>query len=289
MKNNKLLTCRTNRSGGCPAALALMLTVLAAGCGTAEYEQRLDVRVADIERRAPFEASLTPAIPILSAPIYIRPPRPTRENGLQRWERITDPKDVRWVGVWPGNVVVGFPVMFFRGVVFDAVGGQYPYYFTAYARPQAEADLLRSVAGPGMAFNALGAKVATPPGSADQMDTTGAIYIGLQKTFRKFHGPWASVEFDTPSGEKSTWQRVEVVPGDGDQVFSYTDSNAQQSLRKLPGVIEILAQVRSGYLVVLAWRVPDVAKDMIRLPEMINLVCGAVTFEAPGGDAGEKK
>ena len=223
--------------------MAPLLTALAAaGCGTDEYEQRLKLRVQDIQFRAPFEAALEPPQPIGDSPVLVRVPK--QPFGRAKPIIINDIKEMLRQGAWPPTVLLGLPMLVYKGTVADSANGQYPYYFGAVVLPRAAAEPLRNAAGPGREIDPQVAKVPTPRGWSDRMDASGAIYVSVRHTFRKFKGNWTEEEFDTPTGQKLAWQRLTVLPADGEQPFNYLDSNGQPSVRKMPGVLEILR--RSG-------------------------------------------
>jgi len=216
-----------------------LLGVLA-GCGSGEYEKRLEAHVDQLKKGSSFRG-MKPPVSLPGVPVSVRLP-----------EQFVDPPLVEGSGVAdrrrlvPGTKLLDLR-MSVEGFVTDSDGGKISYY--GY-------------------FGA--ADLSHPAAKSYERQIRSAI-IGVCPDATP---NWTKVEGQTPAGAAIEWQRV---AGTSQQEFYYVDASGNESYRQMPGRFEVWTRREEGFLLIMAWRVPTSIIANTGLEQWLPRVAGTMT------------
>ncbi len=227
-----------------PTAVALLLLGTCWGCGTAEYEARMEASVRSAGEVNIFN-ELDPAIQIGKTPVKIRLPKDWGATLLaadvDSKRRLLQPEEAMLFGLqqtYEGFVGVG--------EVIDGKQGKLPFY--CY-----------------LAVNNTTSRRARDPATA------------LKSQLRN-HGDtskFQSVAITTPSGHSLEWRKATAK---GPQEFYYVDAQGKERYLKQPGLIEFYSYTQGDYQMMICWRLPEGLRKHAKIEARSKLMAGSVTF-----------
>jgi hypothetical protein len=251
---------RWKRQAGLLAAAAL---VVVAGCGTQEYERRLQATVREMELRWPFDENLQPLTKFDPTPICLRIPKVFSRTAINHPDPPEGDAAIVANRTKIPSVDLGGAMLTYEAFIVDQKKGSVPYYMYVAVSDLAKGYGLRSI------FN------RDPKAVDGAMDNTGSIYKGVKESLAKTAENWEFVRCATPEGTQIAWQKLHAA---GEQSFCYRDSGGKQSLIKLPGLLDIYARVEGDYLVMVAWRIPEMLQGQANFSDLEQLVAGSQTI-----------
>jgi hypothetical protein len=227
------------------SAAVLLLLCASAGCGTGEYEKRLNARVGQIGQESAF-GQMHPPTQLSETPIKVRLPNSFGQplgEGAGVDQRRVQPQVVN-----PVDVKYELKATY-EGFVEDSEGGKTAYYCYLATLDTAEAKV---------------------------KDPERALRRQLQETLGEGTGQWAPTQCETPTGRASQWQKITAS---GDQEFYYVDKDGQESFRKEPATVWFFSRREGEYWIAIGWRVPTRCEAEAGLGEWAPRVAGSVSTE----------
>jgi hypothetical protein len=240
------MTWRKTRSVVAWIVLAVVASALP-GCGTGEYNSRLERKVKDLKSRSPFATLAEAPVDIAGSPFALRPPK-----DMQAVPAGADPKQLK-IPFAPDLT----SKLTYEGSLADANGNQRLYYCYVFILPIP----------------------ATP------QDPTVAMVETLRQKLepgKELAGvPTTPVDCAAPDGASTSWFKVRFT---GSQEFLVKDKTGKLlPAVKEDGVIEVWSHRdnKAGGIVALAWRVPKAIEgpDRVNLDELAPRVAGGVTVK----------
>ena len=234
----------------CCLCRVLFLLVLS-GCGTGDYEQRLDQRHADkikIEKKfsqlyAPQDVPGTQVSVRLPKTIFTEPP--LVEGALVGGK----PVDIRRVKPDKLVTIPGLKLTYEGFVENDGV--KLPCYCYVGATAASTGEI-------GDSNGKIQAELAAQP----PHDTLTN---------------WERFQPETPDGHESQWVRLRFM--NKKQEFFTVDKAGQGQFKTMPGVLEVYLHAEPGYAVVIAWRMPTSIEGKVKLAKWASLVAGCVSVK----------
>jgi hypothetical protein len=211
------------------AILAAVLVAVSAtaGCGQAEYEQRLERSVAAMQ-----QGNYTPGMMQQTAAQQAA----GQAEALYAAGQIPGvPLTIRVPSVF-GNTsnsqppfanVPGLRVTY-EATTQDSAGGQQPSYFYVAALPLAEAQ---------------------------QQQAVQTLQANIKRALPDCTD-WASAGLSKP------WQKIQAS---GQQEFAYVNPSGQSAPAQMPGTIEFYSLEEGGHLVLVGWRAPSTLIDALAI------------------------
>ena len=245
------MTISTIRSGHC--FCLILLTAVAAGCGTAEYERR----VKEYTNAQPVDSVFTDLYdkpsPIPGSTVQLRLPK-NLDQAKAFNESSPDPSgtgkiDARRVQP-PFMKLSGLKATYEMLVPGDA-GGPLCYYLYLAALAAGEPP-----AGGAALTDSL------------QQQLTAAFPAANPKL------QWTDVACQTPSAAKIAWKRIQVS---GDQEFSTGNSG---QFKNVPGTLILYLHEAQGIRVLIGWRVPNSLEQQAKADGLAKVMGGTVEVSA---------
>jgi hypothetical protein len=215
--------------------------VVGQGCGSSEYERRLQARVSTLGQESAF-AKVGNAV---------QPPG----IGLS----IAMPAEFQLL---PAGA--------------DAKRAKIPFAELAELKATYEATQMDSAGGKQHYYCYLAA--ADPANFGGGIDPSQTLLNRIRNAFptANIANP-APTPVPTPSGKNETWQKFRYV---GKQPFYYVDKTNQEQYPEMEGALEVWSRRvdEAKCLFMIIWRVPTVGgKDFVNLDQKAPLVAGSVT------------
>jgi hypothetical protein len=238
-----------------PLFLFLLCHVLVfsvvSGCGTGEYERRLETRRSDKAKTEAKLRALYAPLEVRGTPVSVRMPKtvflepPLVEGALVGGK----PVDVRRVK--PGKLVTipGLKLTY-EGFV-DTEGVKLPYYCYVGVIDAQGGQVLEEAAN----------KMRMELAAQRPQDTS------LN---------WQDLRVETPDGSESDWKKLRV---ENSQEFFTLDKAGQGQFKSVPGVLEIYLHVEAKSGVVIAWRMPAGIESKVNLKKWATLVAECVSVK----------
>ena len=224
-----------------PSAACCLLLLLC-GCGTSEYERRLESRPTTSKFDELYGPQELPGVPVsVRVPVLFKA-SPLVEGALVDGKPI-DPRRVK-----PSLVALPGLKLTYEAFIEDSEGGKLPYYCYVGA------------------LNISNNRGPKPENSIHNELAGRPAYESLTE--------WADYQGETPEGRGNDWKKVRCA---SEQDFMYTDKNGKQDFRQMPGVIDIFLHEEAGMLVVIAWRMPKSIEPHVAKWE--PLVAGCVSVK----------
>jgi hypothetical protein len=233
-------------------AILALLMIMFSGCGTSDYEQRLQARITELKSESKFNI-LSPPIDVPGTSVSIRIPQKNEANiyGFEN-QPLTEGAiiegnlvDARRVG--PEVVSLPELKLTFEGFVVDASGGKQPFYlYVAVTSDPRRANYPRSM------------RVDL----RNKYDDTTEL---------------SDLQAQTPDGRSTDWKTCRAT---GNQDFFYITPDGKGQYLQMPGLIELLFHEDNDLLVILAWRLPTGIEQTINLQKWIRLVAGCVKVKS---------
>ncbi|MGD0516760.1 MAG: hypothetical protein ABSA26_04425 [Thermoguttaceae bacterium] len=257
-----------NRTVTNSAAGAALLLLFFAGCGTSDYEQRLDKRIKELKTGSKFNLLSSP-IDVPGTQVSICVPQKNDSN-KQAYENLltggfeipplqegaaVDGKPIDSRRVKPNVIDINDLKLTFEGFIPDANKGKQPYYlYVAVSTGPNRVNYSRNLQAE------LGSKI----NDATQL---------------------ADYKAQTPEGRSLDWQECQAT---GNQQFYYFKSNGEGQPVQLSGIIEMFFHEENDTLVTLIWRWPVGLEKIIDFKSWMDMTAGCVKVKsqtpAPGGE-----
>lgn len=242
-----------------------LLACLTAGCGTAEYERRVDAHIAELRSGSAFNVLSAPAT-LPGSNVQIRVPvaftKALRENASIDGKPI-DPRRAKVpLLTMPSDFVA------YEATVADAAKGKLPYYLYAKAMPAKDFAVLMTDIYQRSRGN-------DEPRPLDRVDASGRLARDLRSASEaSASAVWTDVTFPTPDGGKVAWQMMRI---DAPMEFYYVGATGDESFVSMPGRLVCYARVFGDQLVLLVWRWPTSMEAHADEARLGPLVAGSVT------------
>jgi hypothetical protein len=220
------------------------------GCGTGEYERRLEDRHAEKTRIETKLSGLYLPLVVPGTTISVRLPKslfpdpPLVEGAMVGGK----PVDVRRVKPQKLVTIPGLKLTY-EGFI-ESEGGKLPCYCYVGV-----IDVpMQAVEDPSVKMRAELSAQQPPPALTN----------------------WQDVSLETPSGQPTVWRKLRA---ENSQEFYTLDKAGQGEFKNLPGVLEIYFRVEPKNIIVIAWRVPLSIdnKDKVDLKKWAALVAECVS------------
>ncbi|MBN2477427.1 MAG: hypothetical protein JXB62_22670 [Pirellulales bacterium] len=229
----------------CLAAGVLLWLVGCLGCGTAEYEDRVEARIREARQGSAFAQMQSPVtLPGTSLKVQV-------PNNLESTPLPDDtPADrLNPLASEQSSFVTGRKLTY-EGLVEDSEQGKLPFY--CYL-------------------------IVLDPESFRGREPVKNLWQSLKNDFAGEASPPAQVKCQTPQGLEIEWQMVRVT---APQKFVYVKPDGQSEPREMPGIFEFYVRTEGDHVIVIAWRVPEHLESHVGLKERAHLVAGSVTSPA---------
>jgi len=223
------------------ATIALLLITLAGGCGTGDYERRLEARIRELRQGSEFSELGAPA-EIPGTPLTVRLPQ-TFPQPLTEGEQ---GKGVDASRRKPPGITLPGPVNTYELFLDDDAGGKFAYYCYLAA------------------YEAKG---------KDAKDPTRSWKQQLANDLKEPVPNWEQVAAQTADGRAVEWQRLRAI---GEQSFYHVDKGGQGTAPKLRGALVLYYRQEAGYNVIIGWRVPLMIEENVQLDRWEKLVAGTL-------------
>jgi hypothetical protein len=249
------------------AAVALFL-IFFAGCGTSDYEQRLDKRIKALKSGSKFNL-LSSSIEVSGTQVSIRVPQKNDSN-KQTYEDLktggfekpplqdgagSDGKPIDPRRLKPNPIDVPDLKLTFEGFIPDAKDGKLPYYLYVVVNT--------------------GANRTFYPRNM-QADLESKI---------KDTSQLAEFSAQTPEGRLIDWKECHAT---GSQSFYYVKPNGEGQYVQMDGTIQLLFHDENNALVMLIWRWPKGLDQVVDFKSWIEMTAGCVNVKpktpAPGAE-----
>jgi len=220
---------------------------VAAGCGTGDYEKRLDKCLHDLQAGSKFNGLYGPQL-LAETPISLRVPKmfldpPLVEGAMVNGKPI-DPRRVKpFQGPLPGLKLT------YEGFVESADGLKTPYHCYLLA--------MKKVPGP------MGDPVASLP-------------MLLNTVPHDSLSGWSDIQGETPSGGAIPWKKIRMT---GNQEFVNLNKAGEERFVQMPGLLDIYVHEEAGFVVMIVWRMPNDLEAKIELGKWAPMVAGSITAQ----------
>ncbi len=87
---------------------------------------------------------------------------------------------------------------------------------------------------------------------------------------------WQDVRLEAPDGQESLWKKLRA---ETQQEFFILDKAGQGQFKSMPGVLEVYLRAEMKYAVVIAWRMPTSIEKKINLEKWATLVAECVSVK----------
>ncbi len=224
-------------------AVLLILSVVVAGCGTGEYEQRLSRRPTQPKVVLNFNELYAPqALPGVG--VSMRVPTLFKDSPLVKDMPADNPVDAR--RATPMLFELPWLKLTYEGFIDGPDGKKTSYYCYVAA-----VDKATSGANPEQNWkNELMAKGGTVT-------------------------EWANFEGQTPEGQKVPWRKIQFT---GPQEFYTTSQTGAQQYESMPGVLDIYFREDGNFYELIAWRVPSANEPQVDPSRWAAMMTGCVTL-----------
>jgi len=223
------------------ASLPLLgLLALLVGCGSGEYEERLEANLGQVKKGSSFRGMQAP-VSLSGVPVSVRLPEQLDGPPLVKGSGVDERRRLVPNATLPGLRMTA------EGFVTDSAGGKISYYGYFGA-----ADLSHPTAG-----------------DYDRLIRAAILAVCPDAT-----PSWSRVEGQTPTGAAVEWQRAEAT---SEQELYYVDASGNADYRSTNGRFEVWTRREGGYLLIMAWRVPTDFLPSTGLDQWLPRVAGTMT------------
>ncbi len=244
------------------AATVFLLAALVLGCGTKEYESRLDVTVSGITQGSVFETEMYAAKVVPGTKFKLQVPNTFGEIALQDAGE-SEPIDPRRLTIPIESIDFKEPLLklTYEGWIEWGEGGDKVAFYCYVAASKISESRTRK---PILALK-------------NQISSSLGVMPSAIKT--------STVGCRTPQGRTVKWQRFQV---EQDQEFCFRDANDQPSYRTVETATMVFySQERDDHALIIGWRVPTDLKGagLIDLEKWAPKVAGSLDVDksVPGG------
>lgn len=224
-----------------------MLLGILYGCGTSDYERRLDARVTEYKNESKFNILSSPA-DVPGTPVSIRIPQDFKNPPLTAGAEV-DGKPVEARRIEPEVISLPELKLTYEGFIEDANHGKLPYY--------------------------LYVAVTSDPRRANFPRT---MRLELSNKFPDAT-ELSEIRTPTPEGRDINWKKCRAT---GNQEFYYISPEGKAQFLQMNGLIELLflEDKENDVLVILAWRMPASIEQSINFQTLEPMVAGCVKVNA---------
>jgi hypothetical protein len=211
------------RFGGLASALFAAVALLAAGCGTSQYNTLMGRRLAALRAAVKFQGLYSPT-PLAGTPFSIRIPLEFERSYEANSAHDDDGAVINPERLQPPFLKLPDLKLCYEGRT--KVGNdELPYYCYLAAVP-------------------------SQAGEADKL--LGQLQSQLKAAFPDAPDKWQPEDAPTPEGLYIHWRKIRV---EGDQPF-LVKTGDKVAPQKLPGVFELWAHDADNFVVLVGWRAP---------------------------------
>ena len=241
------------RCGGRPLAVVVAAVVACGclGCGTAEYERRLNAPKTPVGSgsAATGQHELYAPSPLEGTPFSVRVP--TVFGGSFREGSVVDGQPVDKRRVHPPFLTVPGLKLTYEAFTKDSAGGKQPYY--CYL-------------------------AAVEESSRSQDSLADTIRKEIRGGLGDRAADWQDAQSRSVEGLPTSWKKIR---GAADQEFYYVDQAGVKKYVRVPGIIELWMRSQGGYVIIIGWRVPETiaGPNYVGLDQKAQLVAGTVTVK----------
>lgn len=229
-----------------PLLLALLVC---SGCGTREYERRLESSASKLRTQAKFNELYGEQV-LPGTPVAVRVPKIFTESPLVEGVPVGG-KPVDPIRVKPTQVTLPGLKLTYETFIDDPEGRKMPFY--CYVGTVDLAD----------------GKIKDPAGAMrKQLEESNPKPESLTN--------WTDVQAHTPDGRSIPWKQLRCI---GKQDFFCKNKAGQEQTVNESGVLEINLCEEGNYLIVIAWRAPASIEQKADLAKWAPLVDGCVTVK----------
>lgn len=224
------------------AASVMLILGIFGGCGSGEYEQRLDKRIKELKTGSKFNILSSPTdVPgtqvSISVPQDFKDP-PLKEGAIVDGKAV-DPRRVK------SNVIdLNDLKLTYEGFIEDANKGKQPFYLYVCVTTGPS-----RVNFPQIMKNSL----------AEKFNTTTELIDDYKA--------------QTPEGREVIWKQCRAT---GNQPFYYVTPTGEGQFIQLSGAIELFFQDENETLITLVWRMPTGIEQSREFKSWMNMVAGCV-------------
>jgi hypothetical protein len=228
------------------SVIAAFSIALFSGCGSGDYESKLEKRISELKTGSKFNILSAP-MNVSGTSVSVRVPQEFGPSPLTEGA-IVEGKAVDQQRLKPMVVELPDLKMTFEGFIPDRVEGKIPYYLYVSVYSGAnKANIIRSLQGE----------------LSSKFPDAGAL---------------SDVQAPTPEGRISTWKKCR---GTGNQIFYYVKppvngAPGEGVPTQMPGLLELWLHEENDILVVLAWRMPTGIDSNIDLKLKSEMTAGCV-------------
>ena len=225
-----------------------------AGCGTGEYERRLEDRHAEKARLDSKLSGLYSPLVVPGTQISVRMPKsmfpdpPLVEGALVGGK----PVEVRRVKPQKLVTIPGLKLTYEGFMENEA--GKLPYY--CYVGVM-DVPIEQIAEDPSVKMRAELSAQQPPPALT----------------------AWQDVTLETPEGQATSWRKLRA---EASQEFYTLDKAGQGEFKNLPGIMEIYFHAEAKTIVVLAWRVPASIEKKVDMQKWATLVAECLSVKKLG-------
>ena len=229
-------------SGKSLAAAVVVVVAACQGCGTGEYERRLNQRVPTLGAESGF-AKLDQVVDLPGTPLVLRLP-----GALQRLDESVNPSRLS-----PPFMEIPDRKLTYEGSITDAQGGKQHYY----------------------CYVAINSVAAIGEGSPIK-----PIYQRARSAFPDMAASTEDVHIKTPEGRAIVWQKFSFTAKQGFSYTDQAGQQRSVDMDGILEVWARLEQ-EAGFHVMVIWRVPAgiAGKDYANLAERASLVAGSISVK----------
>ncbi len=251
----------------CLAAVAVLLLGACWGCGTGDYEERLNATTTSLVEDSEFKKDMYPPRQVPDAPFAFQMPKSFPENPLPEGEvaeeaaQPTDPRRLK--PPIQSLLLTDRKLTYETFYTYPGNGGKIAYYCYFVARPKS-----KSAARTPLKVIETQLKRQWP-----KSRFRGVIYRSN------------TVSCTTPTGGSETWSRL-VVESPDLQEFYFIDADKKADFRTAKATLQFYTRTVADHTVIIAWRVPTDVKDLeeVDLEKWGKFVAGSVTARTSAGE-----
>jgi len=230
----------------CLVAGMILLLGNCLGCGTKDYEARLQRRGRELAEGSVFN-EMHPARKLPNTSVSIRVP--------PKFKAMPLPEDTDTQQLKPplpeDSVLVKGLKLTYEGAITDSEGGQMSFYCHLITIDSSYFGTRRPV------------------------DSLSRV---VKRDFSESADRPTNVQCQTPEGLEQTWHKVHAT---GVQKFRYVNSQGQSEFRDTEGVMDLYVRKEGEVTIVILWRVPTylTGKDFVGIDEWGPVMAGSVKVE----------
>jgi|GEM_PF-4725942 len=240
-----------------PAVVFCAAAFVFQGCGTGEYERRLEVGLDQLQEKAAYNNLYAP-MTLDGTSVSVRVPAcftVAYNKDSEEDKRRVMPSDLDLPGL----------LATYEAFFEDGKGGEISYYVYLAVVSGEDAKALR--------FDEKVRKPANP----NLMSESGKLYQDISRALESGSvSKWKDYQAKGMDGGTVSWQQVETT---GLQPFYTVAADGRQSYDKVEAAFDLYAKQIGKGLVMIAWRVPRKIELQVQASELSQLMLGTVKLD----------